>query len=78
VILFFNRLIPESPRWLISQGRFEEAEKIIRQIAKGNNVTLTDKAFVNLEADAPPTGRVWHLFSDRVLLVRTLIIFFNW
>lgn len=76
--LLYWWLIPESPRWLITQGRFEEAEKIIRQIAKGNNVTLTEKAFVNLEADSPPTGRVWHLFSNRVLLVRTLIIFFNW
>ncbi len=79
IILRFR--LPESPRWLISQGRIEEAEQIVTDMEQ-----RAMRKLVNL----PPVGSELHLHSGEkhatyrevlgnpVYLRRTLLLFSMW
>ncbi|XP_053319370.1 organic cation/carnitine transporter 2-like isoform X2 [Spea bombifrons] len=68
-------IIPESPPWLISQGRLEEAEEIIRQAAKRNSVSPPAVIFKTGELeDYKNSQRKRHSFLDLVKTQNVLII----
>lgn len=72
--------MPESPRWLLTKGRVQEAEVILWRAAKWNRVALPTKLFDNksMEEDEDKSSSFLQLFSSKKLLVRTMLVFFNW
>ncbi|KAK3097018.1 hypothetical protein FSP39_005624 [Pinctada imbricata] len=77
--------IPESPRWLLTKGRFEEAEKILKKIAKCNNRELPDmnilKSFAEREQKLREERSLYSyndLFKSWKLARNTLIVMYGW
>ncbi|KPP61316.1 solute carrier family 22 member 5-like [Scleropages formosus] len=76
--------IPESPRWLLSQGRVEEAEAILRMAAKRNRVPAPEIIFTTVEGEEKQKSTQGETYSFLDLLrtsnIRntTLILFLVW
>ncbi|XP_070183864.1 organic cation transporter protein-like [Littorina saxatilis] len=78
-------LLPESPRWLLLKKGTKPAMKVIRRAARANKLSLPpslestlEKSVETNEASVKASRIVRQLFRHPRLLVRTLVIFFNW
>nr|XP_054752613.1 organic cation transporter protein-like [Lytechinus pictus] len=86
VVTFFFLMIyvPESARWLISAGRYEQAEKIIKKIAEVNKTTAPDPVFTEDFKKEEAINRdqnranIFDLFRSRSVCLRTLNLIFSW
>ncbi|XP_022331022.2 organic cation transporter protein-like isoform X2 [Crassostrea virginica] len=83
LIYWWPKVLPESPRWLLSRGRKKEAIDILKMVAKINNTPLDeDLSLLTLERkteDFKPLLQILKdLFHSRKLVIRWIIIALNW
>ncbi|XP_078339711.1 organic cation transporter protein-like isoform X3 [Crassostrea virginica] len=78
ILFLLYCFLPESPRWLYGTGRKKEAGLLLEKAAKYNGKEASSKLLDNVVLEKKEAGKIWLLFSDRRLGVRTVIIYFNW
>ncbi|XP_006879221.1 PREDICTED: solute carrier family 22 member 16 [Elephantulus edwardii] len=80
-------LLPETPFWLLSEGRYEEAQKVVDTMAKWNRTSSCKLSeLLSLDQHDPVVGKpsevkkhsVRELFYDWNIAIRTLTVWLIW
>ena len=78
-VVVIYRFIPESPRWLLVQGRETEAKSVLSAIAHGNgNQMISTRLKKPVGKDSKNSASVVDLFKDNEIRKRTLILLVAW
>ncbi|XP_013404972.2 organic cation transporter protein [Lingula anatina] len=78
--LGFWWIIPESPRWLLSRGRYKEAERIVRWASRVNDGKMPETGhFLNEHSlQITPTLSPLKIFKAPRLMARTAVAICGW
>lgn len=76
-VVIVRRHVPESPRFLVSQGKTQEAKAVMTQIEKETGTPMVQDAPMTTSATPPRRARVSELFSARYLH-RTITLWVMW
>ncbi len=76
-VFVIRRQVPESPRFLVSQGRYQEAKAVVREIEKESGALVSTEPVLLSPAPAQLRGGLSELFSARYLN-RTVALWVMW